>query len=220
MRSATPRVCEIAAKEKDADGLLVIMTPQGMTDPVKIAEGLKNYASLPGKPILASWMGGYEAAPGEAILNAAGIPTFPFPDAAVRAFLLMAKYNYNLNGLYETPALVEDRTAPNAQPEIAAELQRIREQGRTILTEFEAKEVFKTYGIPVVETKIADQCRGSCRPRPGAGLSGGAEAAFGDHHAQDRRGRRATESGRCDGGRAGLPGDSGIGYRQGRSPTF
>ena len=50
---------EIAAKEKDADGLLVIMTPQGMTDPVKIAEGLKNYASLPGKPILASWMGGY-----------------------------------------------------------------------------------------------------------------------------------------------------------------
>jgi acetyltransferase len=146
---------EIAAKEKDADGLLVIMTPQGMTDPVMIAEGLKNYASLPGKPILASWMGGYEAAPGEAILNAAGIPTFPFPDAAVRAFLLMAKYNYNLKGIYETPALVEDRTAPNAQPEISAELARIREQGRSILTEFEAKEVFKSYGIPVVETKIA-----------------------------------------------------------------
>ena len=31
---------QIAAKEKDADGLLVIMTPQGMTDPVKIAKGL------------------------------------------------------------------------------------------------------------------------------------------------------------------------------------
>ncbi len=146
---------EIAAKEKDADGLLVIMTPQGMTDPVKIAEGLKNYASLAGKPILASWMGGYEAEPGEAILNAAGIPTFPFPDAAVRAFLLMARYNYNLKGLYETPLLVEDRSAPNAKPEISAELQSIREQGRNILTEFEAKEVFKAYGIPVVETKIA-----------------------------------------------------------------
>jgi len=146
---------EIAAKEKDADGLLVIMTPQGMTDPVKIAEGLKNYSSMPGKPILASWMGGFEAAPGEAILNAAGIPTFPFPDAAVRAFLLMAKYNYNLKSLYETPALVEDRTAPNAQPEISAELQRIREQGRSTLTEFESKGVFKAYGIPVVETLIA-----------------------------------------------------------------
>jgi acetyltransferase len=146
---------EVAAKEKDADGLLVIMTPQGMTDPVRIAEGLKNYANMPGKPILASWMGGYEAAPGEAILNAAGIPTFPFPDSAVRAFLLMAKYNYNLNGIYETPLLVEDRTAPNAKPEISEELKAIREQGRTILTEFEAKEVFKAYGIPVVETKIA-----------------------------------------------------------------
>ena len=146
---------EVAAKEKDADGLLVIMTPQGMTDPVKIAEGLKAYASLPGKPVLASWMGGYEAAPGEAILNAAGIPTFPFPDAAVRAFLLMAKYSYNLKGLYETPLLVEDRSAPNAKPEIAAQLEQIRQTGRTILTEFEAKEVFRSYGIPVVETRIA-----------------------------------------------------------------
>ena len=146
---------EICAKEKDADGLLVIMTPQGMTDPVKIAEGLRAYSSLPGKPVLASWMGGAEAAPGEDILNAAGIPTFPFPDAAVRAFLLMAKYNYNLKGIYETPLLVEDRSAPNAQPEIRAKLEQIRDQGRTILTEFEAKEVFKAYGIPVVETRIA-----------------------------------------------------------------
>ena len=146
---------EIAAKEKDADGLLVIMTPQGMTDPVKIADGLKGYASLPGKPVLASWMGGFEAAPGETILNAAGIPTFPFPDAAVRAFLLMAKYNYNLSGIYETPSQVEDRSVPNAQPQICAQLHQIREQGRAILTEFEAKEVFKAYGIPVVETRIA-----------------------------------------------------------------
>jgi acetyltransferase len=146
---------EVAAREKDADGLLVIMTPQGMTDPVKIADGLKGYSNLPGKPVLASWMGGIETAPGEAILNTAGIPTFPFPDAAVRAFLLTAKYNYNLNSLYETPALVEDRTAPNARPQISAQLEAIRCQGRAILTEFEAKEVFKTYGIPVVETLIA-----------------------------------------------------------------
>jgi acetyltransferase len=146
---------EVAAREKDADGLLVIMTPQGMTDPVKIADGLKGYSNLPGKPVLASWMGGIETAPGDAILNAAGIPTFPFPDAAVRAFLLTAKYNYNLNSLYETPALVEDRTAPNARPQISEQLESIRCQGRTILTEFEAKEVFKTYGIPVVETLIA-----------------------------------------------------------------
>jgi acetyltransferase len=152
---------EIAAREKDADGLLVIMTPQGMTDPVKIAEGLKAYASLPGKPVLASWMGGYEAAPGEAILNAAGIPTFPFPDAAVRAFLLMAKYSYNLKGIYETPLLVEDRTAPNARPVISRQLEKIREEGRSILTEFEAKEVFKAYGIPVVETLIAKTAEGA-----------------------------------------------------------
>ena len=56
------KAVEIAAKDPDSDGLLVIMTPQGMTDPTQIAEKLKPYAKLEGKPILASWMGGVEAA--------------------------------------------------------------------------------------------------------------------------------------------------------------
>ena len=60
----------------------MIMTPQGMTNPTMIAERLKPYAKLEGKPILASWMGGVEAAGGEDILNHAGIPTFPYPDTA------------------------------------------------------------------------------------------------------------------------------------------
>ena len=64
------------AKDPNSDGLLVIMTPQGMTDPTAIAQDLKPYAKLPGKPILATWMGGNEVAAGEAILNGAGIPTF------------------------------------------------------------------------------------------------------------------------------------------------
>jgi len=47
---------EIAAKDPNSDGLLVILTPQAMTDPTKTAEELKAYSKL-GKPILASWMG-------------------------------------------------------------------------------------------------------------------------------------------------------------------
>ena len=82
------KTVEIVAKDPNADGLLVIMTPQGMTNPALIAEKLTRFAKLDGKPILASWMGGAEAAQGEAMLNRAGIPTFPFPDTAVRAFPL------------------------------------------------------------------------------------------------------------------------------------
>ena len=97
---------EIAAHDPDSDGLLVILTPQAMTDPTRTAEQLKPLAKSSGKPILASWMGGAGVAAGRAILHQAEIPTFDYPDAAVRAFLYMWRYSYNLRGLYETPALV------------------------------------------------------------------------------------------------------------------
>jgi acetyltransferase len=144
---------EIVAKDPNADGLLVIMTPQGMTNPALIAEKLTRFAKLDHKPILASWMGGAEAAQGEVVLNRAGIPTFPFPDTAVRAFQYMWKYSYNLRGLYETPALT---SADGMDPGAAAQvIESAREANRTLLTEFESKQVLKAYDIPVVETRLA-----------------------------------------------------------------
>ena len=75
---------EIAAKDPNIDGMLVIMTPQGMTNPTLIAEQLKPYAHGLGKPVLASWMGGADVAAGEEILNRAGIPSFHFPTPRCR----------------------------------------------------------------------------------------------------------------------------------------
>lgn len=144
---------EAGIHEPSADGLLAIMTPQGMTDPTAIAERLKAYAHGTGMPILASWMGGAGVATGEDILNRAGIPTFAYPDDAVRTFLQMWKYDYNLRGIYETPALVEE---PGAASEVASKiLDAVRAEGRTLLTEAEAKQVLSAYGIPVIETWIA-----------------------------------------------------------------
>src|SRR5204863_6326239 len=93
--------------DENNDGLLVILTPQDMTDPTKTAEALKPYAKIFGKPVIASWMGGEGVQSGEQILNRAGIPTFLFPDTAARAFCYMWRYTYNLRGLYETPTISE-----------------------------------------------------------------------------------------------------------------
>ena len=149
------KALEIAAKDPNADGMLVILTPQAMTDPTKTAEMLKPYAKIEGKPVLASWMGGTEVAAGEEILNRAGIPTFSYPDTAARAFNYMWRYSYNLRGLYETPmvATSEESEADRARAEKI--IQTARQAGRTILTEFESKQLLATYGIPTVETRIA-----------------------------------------------------------------
>jgi acetyltransferase len=146
---------EIAAKDPAIDGMLVILTPQDMTNPTQIAEKLKPYAKGLGKPVLASWMGGTEVAAGEQILNQAGIPTFQFPDSAVRAFNYMWRYSYNLKGIYETPTLPHHADAELKRGKAERIIRDVRQSGRTLLTEFESKQVLKAYGIPTVETRIA-----------------------------------------------------------------
>ena len=145
---------DIVAKDPGADGLLVIMTPQGMTHPTHVAERLRQFARTTGKPLLASWMGGTEVSAGEAVLNHAGIPSFPFPDTAVRAFNYMWRYSYNLRGLYETPSLRVGDGDPQREA-AAAILGAARAAGRTLLAENESKALLATYGIPVVPTVLA-----------------------------------------------------------------
>jgi acetyltransferase len=150
------KAVEIAAKDPHSDGLLVILTPQSMTDPTQTAEHLKPYAKLEGKPILASWMGGAEVAAGESILNRANIPTFQFPDTAVRAFTYMWRWAYNLKGLYETPSLPEDSAECTPNKALTDEIiQKARNSGRTILTESESKQVLEAYCVPTVQTLVA-----------------------------------------------------------------
>lgn len=150
------RALEIAAQDPGSDGLLVILTPQAMTDPTLTAERLKRYATTTGKPILACWMGGAEVASGTTILNRAGIPTFSYPDTAAQTFDDMWRSLSNLRSIYETPLPV--LPAEHGEPDrnlVATLIASARRAGRTLLTEPEAKQVLAAYGIPTVETRIA-----------------------------------------------------------------
>jgi acetyltransferase len=150
------RALEIVSRDPNSDGLLVILAPQGMTDPAQIAERLTPYAKGYGKPVLASWMGGNSIVAGEAALNSAGIPTFSYPDTAARAFTYMWRYTYNLRGLYETPALTEHSELESAsRNQVGQIIQNARGHGRTLLTELESKQLLSLYGIPTVEARVA-----------------------------------------------------------------
>jgi acetyltransferase len=145
---------KIAVQDPNSDGLLAILTPQAMTDPTRTAQHLRDALPENGKPILASWMGGDAVAEGEALLNQANIFTFPYPDTAAQVFTLMWRYSYNLRGIYETPILPDERTT--IQENVAsALLDQVRQSGRTILTEYESKQILSAYGMPTVETRMA-----------------------------------------------------------------
>ncbi len=146
---------EIAAQDPGADGMLVILTPQAMTDPTRTAEALVPYAQIPGKPVLASWMGGTEVAEGARLLAKAGIPTFEYPDTAAEMFNHMWRSAQDVRGLYETPTLPEDEGARLDRERAASIVREARQAGRTLLTEVESKQVLAAYGIPVTDTRVA-----------------------------------------------------------------
>lgn len=149
------KVLEVTLADENSDGLLVILTPQAMTDPTQTAEQLRRFAQSR-KPILTSWMGGVEVAAGRKILNRAGIPIFQYPDTAVRVFNYMWRYTYNLRALYETPSLSDDEIDGGPHREQAQQIiEQVQREGRTLLTEYEAKQILEAYCLPVTPTRLA-----------------------------------------------------------------
>jgi acetyltransferase len=147
------KAVEIVSRDESNNGLLVILSPQAVTEPSETAERLRAFAKLKGKPILASWIGGIGVRPGMEILDRAGIPTFEYPDAAARAFCAMWRYSHNLDALYETPTLTAITEIDRSHAEQL--ISSARKTQRMLLTEIESKQLLRAYGIPTVKTKIA-----------------------------------------------------------------
>jgi acetyltransferase len=173
---ATPeryaKALEVVAKDPGADGMLVVLTPQDMTDPTSIAEQLRPFAASLGKPVLASWMGGVNVEGGRSVLKGAGIPNFEYPDEAARAFSYMWKLSGNLDALYQTPSFsVPPGGGKDAdRGSVEGILSAARGKGRTVLTEAESKEVLRAYGIPVLPSVVASDPESAARAARGLGF--------------------------------------------------
>ena len=145
----------IALSDSNTDGLLVILTPQDMTHPTRTAEQLVDVAGDTSKPVLACWMGGADVQEGTDVLNRANIPTFDYPDTAASVFNYMWRYADNLRAIDETPSRPTHAGDVTRRQTAAAVIDALRPAGRTLLTEFESKQVLVAYGIPTVTTVLA-----------------------------------------------------------------
>lgn len=148
----------LVARDATTDGVLVILTPQAMTDPLAVARGVKRLGAMPGgKPLLASWMGGPGVEAGEAVLNECGVPTFKYPDRAAVAFDYLWRHGANVRALYETPVLAPSPAPPaGTYPDPNDILRAARKAKRTILTQWESKQILGAHGLPVVPALPAD----------------------------------------------------------------
>jgi acetyltransferase len=85
-------VLEQAAKDPNVDGILVILTPQAMTDVEKTADVIISTAKTTNKPLITSFMGEKRVRPAIDKLKDASIPNFSYPELAVKAFKRLADH--------------------------------------------------------------------------------------------------------------------------------
>ena len=154
---ATParyaRAVEICMSDPGVDGLLVILTPQAMTDPAAVARSLVKLADKNHKPLLACWMGEIQVAAGRRILRAANVPTFHTPEAAVEAFSYLVNYYRNQQLLLETPGPLSLGKAPDVEGARMI-IEGALAEGRKVLSESESKAVLHAFHIPTARASV------------------------------------------------------------------
>jgi len=155
---ATPeryrQTVQVALQAPEFSGLIVILTPQAMTDPMGAAAAMMPAIQQQGKPVLAVWMGGVDVGASARLINETGTPTYETPEEAVDTFMAMYSYTRNLELLYETPAQLPHEIDVNLKRARTFIDQCLQGQAR-VLQEIEAKAILAAYGIPVNPTVAA-----------------------------------------------------------------
>ena len=162
------KAAQIVLQDPGVDALLVIITPQAMTNPTAVAKEICVQAAATPKPVLAAWLGGASMREGTSLLNDAGIPTYPTPEQAIRAFMTLVSYARNLDTLYETPKDVRV-DLPVHRDVLRARFADILTTTEGALSEARSKELLAFYGIPVTRPVAAASADEAVRAADEAG---------------------------------------------------
>jgi acetyltransferase len=136
------------------DGLVVLYCETAITNPVEIAQSIKKAIDDSGvkeRPVVVSMVGGTRCDEAMQWLVENGIPAYPTPDQAMNSMAALREYN-NIR-LMNTGEI--ESCGPKSSKIAREIIRKAREDGRSSLTEIEAKKMFAAYGLPVAETNLA-----------------------------------------------------------------
>jgi acetyltransferase len=122
-----------------------------MLDIKAMAETVVALTEHTDKPVLACFMGEKRMTPGLEILRAHGVPNYPFPERAARAFRAMADCReIRARPMPEFIEFDVDRAAARAV------FDRARAEGRVTIGDAEAREILQAYGLRLPTSEIAE----------------------------------------------------------------
>jgi len=149
-RNRYEKALEAVIKDPGVDGVLMILTPQSMTDAIGTAEAIVNIYECSLKPIVCSFMGVVDVSAGVKHLQDNQVPVYRFPENAAK---VMGK-------LYEATQWLGRLILPEYELDFdtqraAAIVRECLDQGKTVLGEYDGNELLKCYGFEVPAMRLA-----------------------------------------------------------------
>ncbi len=141
---------EAVAHDANVGGVVVILTPQIMTDVEGTARVVGELSQRVDKPIVGCFMGQDTVAPGINILNRHRVPNYPVPERAVAALAAMRRYRL----WRERPPQQLERFAVD-EAVVRQAFSEVRAEGRLAMGDTETGEIMQAYGIRTPATRLA-----------------------------------------------------------------
>ena len=128
--------------EPSVDSVLVLLTPQAMTQPEETARATVSAFAGSGKTVFASFLGEATVASSRRILSDGGVPNYAVPERAVQTLSAMLRYSRIRS------AAGQEEEAPTIPPENAKRLVgEALAGGRRALGEEESRGILEAYGF-------------------------------------------------------------------------
>jgi acetyltransferase len=145
------KALDVCLKDPNIDGVLVILTPQAMTDPTQVAKSIIEGAKASKKPVLTSWTGGARVREGRDLFANSKVAHFSTPETAVDAFSFLANYAQNQILLKQIPMPTDKLAKPDVDGARLI-IERVLSEGRQVLTAQESKAILAAFHVPVTQT--------------------------------------------------------------------
>ncbi len=142
---------EQVIESPSVDGILVILTPQAMTEIVETAEVIAEISEKVDIPILASFMGEARVEAGIKYMAKHNVPNFAFPESAAMVLQAMSRYRE-----YRAKPLPSFESFDVDQKAVRETIDRVLDEGRLSIGDAEAKSILTAYGLQAPPSEIAE----------------------------------------------------------------
>ena len=145
------KTLEVVVEDKNTDAIILLLTPQSMTEPVATAEAVIEMRKNSDKAIVISLMGKELVADGLNLLRKAKVAVTSFPEPAAKSLAILGQFTSWANTPKEEVLHFNDTD----KDKVAKIFADAKKSGKTSFPEAEAMEIMKAYNFPLLRSAVA-----------------------------------------------------------------